>query len=780
MQKSLDIFNAKPQSVFDVICERKNTGFYMPAYQRPYSWEENHVTDLFSDCNNVFRNLLDSSDAIIFLGSILSVDDSAAETVYPLAKKQKPTHIKLIIDGQQRLSTLMLIILCLNERLRLLLPGLKKAIKAEEKEENEDILDSLEGLREIASQLIIDTSNTTVETTADHEVFKFYPKIIRSQVDCWGKDERKARYDSPISELLIKYQRHVIEQGESAVFKSFDLSQLNNESKRVINNIKAIRKQLDCVQNGFEFKLSGGETEEKINIEDFVDIDTLDLCLDFPVDKELLEATQKYPKLEGIIHIAAFARFLLHRVCLTYVEVNSESYAFDMFEALNTTGEPLTAIETFVPKVIEHISNKRKNGTSEEELESAMATLNSVTERFESLMKSKEKNDKSKALILAFIRAYQGKVKVTSLRDQRDAMLKSYENCHYSSKDEYLAQFAKTADFMFEHWQRTLPDVGHLVEAGERDLANTCLRYLVDMNHDIVQSLLVQFILIDEKHETVGSEYSSFAEVLKAVTAFSVLWRAMSGGADGIDGVYKKLHERGLQGQSTGYQLRNGGLTSAGFDVEAVKSFFMQELEAKILSKGSTKDSTFEQWLDVCSTQPLLTKPKSIKLLLLAAFHGIELKGTQYYLSDRLSTQFLTASLWEMISGKNAIKKVFSGGSSKGWEDETIFDPAEFNKLGNVLVDARDSISSANPPSWYDLKQHLLQALSNDSLNEIDTILLNKGELSNEVKRNAAVLMLESKFEDITYADVWNKKSIDERTELLLKNAWENLTKWLG
>lgn len=251
MQKSLDIFKAEPQSVFDVICKRKNTGFYMPAYQRPYSWDERNVSDLFFDCKNVFDNLIDSSDAIIFLGSILSVDDSSALTVYPLAKRDKPEDIKLIIDGQQRLSTLMLIILCLNERLRILLPNLKKIIKSEKNEEIKDVLDEL---RQIVAQLEIDTSDSVIVTTADHEVYKYLPKIIRSQVDCWGRSEKNAKYTSPISELLYSYQRHIVEQRDSAVFKPLDLSSMNISAKRVINNVKEIRKQLDCVQNGFQFK----------------------------------------------------------------------------------------------------------------------------------------------------------------------------------------------------------------------------------------------------------------------------------------------------------------------------------------------------------------------------------------------------------------------------------------------------------------------------------------------------------------------------------------------
>lgn len=774
MQKSLDIFKAEPQSVFDVICERKNTGFYMPAYQRPYSWEESHIRDLFSDCENVFRNLLESPDAIIFLGSILSVDDSSALTVYPLVKKDKPTHIKLIIDGQQRLSTLVLMILCLNERLRLLLPSLKKAIASEQ---DEDIKDVLDGLRQVVSQLELDTSNTVVETTAEHEVYKYLPKIIRSQVDCWGRSERKAQYESPISELLSAYQRHIVEQRDSSIFKPMDLTLLSTSAKRVVNNIKEIRKQLDCVQKGFQFKLPDGEVEEKINLHALIGVETLDECLDFPIDEDLVKASETYPKVAEIIYITVFAKFLLHRVCLTFVEVNNESYAFDMFEALNTTGEPLTAIETFVPKVIEHIGNKRRGGVPEEELETSMEILNSITERFEDIIKSKEKNDKTKALILAFVRAYQGKVKVTSLRDQRDAMLKSYESCHY--KDEYLTQLATTADFLFDHWQAAVPDVGSLVKSSDQDIANLCLRYLVDMKHDIVQSLLVQFVLADRKFEVTGTEHSDFAQVLKAVTAFSVLWRAMSGGADGIDTVYKKLHERGMSSDQKGYQLSNSTLTSDRFNADAIKAFFREELEAKINSKGSPKDVVDEKWLDICSKQPLLTKSKSIKLLLLAGIHGIELNGVNHELANKPSTEFLTPMMWELISRKDAIKKVFNGGSTEGWGDEDIANPDEYNKIGNVLIDARNGVSSTNPPSWYNLKQHMLQALANDSINNIEDILLSEGQISDEAKRNASVLMLEKKFADITFADEWKKQQIDERTVLLLTNAWRNLTQWL-
>ncbi|MGV2839077.1 DUF262 domain-containing protein [Vibrio cyclitrophicus] len=775
MQRSLDIFKAEPQSVFDLLCDRNSTGFYMPAYQRPYSWEEAHIRDLFADCDNVFRNLLESPEAIIFLGSILTVDDSTANTVYPIEKKHVPPGIKLIIDGQQRLSTLAIIMLCLNERLRMHLPHLKKLI---EKEEDEGVTDALEGLRENVSQAILDTSSFTIETQAEHPVYKYLPKIIRSQVDCWGKDNKKADYVSPISELLITYQRHIVESEHDTVFKSLDLNKLGTSSKRVVNNIKEIRKLLNNVEAGFEFKTSEGGGEERLSVSNLVNISTLDNCLDFPIDEYLLKSSEEHQKASDIIFLTVFTKFLLHRVCLTYVEVNNESYAFDMFEALNTTGEPLTAIETFVPKVIEHIRNKQRQG--EPGLEEDMETLNSITDRFESIIKSKDKNDRTKSLILAFIRAYEGKVKVTSLRNQRDAMLKSYEQCSYVDKDEYLLQLARTAEFLFEHWQIETPDVSTLVPEEDREVSNVCIRYLADIKHDIVQPLLIQSILQDEKYDYVASEHSSFCHVLKAVTAFSVLWRAMSGGADGIDGVFKKLHERGFDLAGVHYRpyrLNNNSLSSEEFNVKDLKAFFRQELENKITSKESPKDDSCEQWLDVCSKQPLLTKPKNIKLLILAAFHGVKLEGSDFIRYSDVTTQFITPMMWELISNKARVKKVFSGSFSAGWDDISIANPEEFNKLGNVYIDPRDSIP--NNQTWFNIKQAMLEALANDSLAEIDTILSGRASLSDEALRHASVLLFESKYAEITYASTWDKQAIDERTQMLLLNAWENLFEWL-
>jgi uncharacterized protein with ParB-like and HNH nuclease domain len=779
MQKSLDIFKAEPQSVFDVLCDRKSTGFYLPAYQRPYSWEEKHIKDLFSDCENVFRNLLESPDAIIFLGSILSVDDSEGKTIYPPSKRNHtPVNIKLVIDGQQRLSTLILIILCLNEKLNLFLPKLKSKI---EKTDNEEVEEVLDGLREIVSQLVIDTSNFVIETQADHELYKYLPKIIRSQIDCWGKDEKKAGYHSPLAEVLIKYQRHLIEYKDLNRFKEFSLSEVDEGSKRIVDNIKIIRKQLKSIEQGFKSNNTQDDQESALTIEDLVDKNTLDECLDFPVDSDLLALANEDKNIEEVIFIAIFTKFLLHRVCLTYVEVNNESYAFDMFEALNTTGEPLTALETFVPKVIEHFGDKKKQG--EDNIDNTTALLKSITDRFEALTKAKEKNDKTKALILAFVRAYKGQVKVTSLRDQRDSMLSSYDNCHYSDKDDYLYYLKRTTDFLFDYWQAKAPNLQGLVPESELEQANLCMLYLTDIKHDITSSLLIQFLLLDEKYDVVGSNDSQFFKLLKAVTSLSVLWRAMSGGADGIDGVYKKLHEKGIEihDQVTKpFQLCNASLQADLFDVEKVKQFFKYELDNKIANKGSPKELSEDRWFDVCLNQQMLAKPKGSKMITLAGFHGLSMRDNEFIQENTGSNDFLTITNWELLHSTDRISKIFEPERATGddW-DSTVKVPEVFNRLGNILIDARCNIASKKSRSWYETRQNMLKSLNNDALDDIDSLAANYSGLSEESKRLLAIYKFENKYSEITYAADWNEDAVNQRTEVLLKNAWHNLIKWL-
>lgn len=77
--------------------------YSVPVYQRPYSWEANQITVLLNDLFDTFKLPLSEREEGYFLGSIYIHDKN--EKLKGLIQKYE------IIDGQQRLTTIALLLL---------------------------------------------------------------------------------------------------------------------------------------------------------------------------------------------------------------------------------------------------------------------------------------------------------------------------------------------------------------------------------------------------------------------------------------------------------------------------------------------------------------------------------------------------------------------------------------------------------------------------------------------------------------------------------------------
>lgn len=78
---------------------RKSPQFVIPIYQRPYSWTERECRQLWDDIMRIGR---DDRVPAHFIGSIVYVQDGIYHT-------SNPSPL-LVIDGQQRLTTVMLVL----------------------------------------------------------------------------------------------------------------------------------------------------------------------------------------------------------------------------------------------------------------------------------------------------------------------------------------------------------------------------------------------------------------------------------------------------------------------------------------------------------------------------------------------------------------------------------------------------------------------------------------------------------------------------------------------
>src|SRR6185437_11928722 len=85
---------------------QKSPQFAIPIYQRTYSWTEPYCRQLWDDIIRVGR---DNATPAHFIGSIVYIE-----------KGQYPTPVHqplLVIDGQQRLTTVTLLVAALAEAL---------------------------------------------------------------------------------------------------------------------------------------------------------------------------------------------------------------------------------------------------------------------------------------------------------------------------------------------------------------------------------------------------------------------------------------------------------------------------------------------------------------------------------------------------------------------------------------------------------------------------------------------------------------------------------------
>ena len=87
------------KTVFALLSD-KNSRFLIPDYQRPYAWEENECATLWNDIQSFALpdNNCDkfNNDDVYFLGPIVLFTNSDRKLE--------------VIDGQQRLTTLMLLL----------------------------------------------------------------------------------------------------------------------------------------------------------------------------------------------------------------------------------------------------------------------------------------------------------------------------------------------------------------------------------------------------------------------------------------------------------------------------------------------------------------------------------------------------------------------------------------------------------------------------------------------------------------------------------------------
>ncbi len=760
------VFTAESQSVFDLLTV-EGQGCYVPAYQRPYAWDTGNVHRLLEDATLGFAKLAEDGGSIRFLGTVIAVQGTTLIDIEAPFARELPTRTLTIIDGQQRLCTLIILNIVLHDALR----ALGREIAEEEeheairwfKEDTDDFLDEL-----------AKTFRFIGRRARARDRHDWYPRIIRAYDDRWGRTAAVARYVSPIARFIWEYMEHVADEAGNR----FDYEPTDDDDEvpedhgPVVDVITYLRDAIDGLAEGAYENLVLPTATDILEKQHF-----RDSLWPHPLPPHLAQFLRDggghplHGALERAVRLGAFARYVNQGMAVTVVLTQAEDHAFDMFESLNTTGQPLTAFETFKPKVLEAEGGAYQMSESRAAIEKVQGYL----DRFK---RADERQNAASTLMIPFALIEEGHKLEKHLSAQRRYLRDGYARApDIVAKQRFTTSLATTAQFVGSVWRpRRRQDPQLLPHQGLTDpVAELCMEVLRDIRHDVAIAPIARFYAAYCDVRTAGraSAAAEYFAAIKAVTAFSMLWRASQGGTANIDGVYRDIMRRGAAGGAPLARQRGETPTAA-----ALRTMLRHYLNEEDLDR--------ETWIRNASQIPIYRVGQTItKFLLFAASHDATPDEDAPGLIEpgRTGTNpMLTREQWH-DEVNISVEHVAPNAPSNGWPEDVYEDVRTVQRLGNfILVPKQENNLLANR-SW-EQKRILYTLFSSKTVRQAQRAITLARRGGFNVGRTAEDLVATSRYLPMceavaTYEGEWDEAFIAERGTRLAELAWNRLWTWL-
>ena len=782
-----NIFSAKPQSIRRFLIEN-GQGCYIPAYQRQYAWDENNISDLFEDVLHGIQQLVGRSNPVNFLGTIIAIHDVEYETVSPLSRSEVPARVMTIIDGQQRICTVMMSNIALHNYISYTLAELKNINQPH-----------ASWIQLECTQLLADLKNTYLierPVVDNNNNYRFYPRIIRAYDDTWSETKGQARYLSPAAKLIWEY----ILFAESKKPGKFQFETKDTTGK-VIDNYRMIDKAFKSIQRQI-IKICDAGADE--NFPDLVHATQESDLAKGIWGYEFSDEVKKYvsEKMEDdsynifcrLLRAIIFAKYLNYHVAITIVTTKNEDDAFDMFEALNTTGEPLTAFETFKPKVIEAEFKFDQKYT----LSPSYKFIKKIEEYLDQYTKADSKQKATREMLVPFALAETGKKLERKLNDQRRYLRDEFKNLpdsdDMSKKRNFVESLARIATFMRHSWnvKEGNPTFEPLTITDQEALIG--FAFLRKINHSITIAPLSRFYQnasddLDDYERHKRTE--EFSKAIKATVGFSVLWRAAKGGTRNIDSHYRDIMRNGKvimrNGKDDGFTIpplarrpnrKYGALSLANYK---------QRLQ--LVLKEESLD-TKENWVKHACKKALYNPSNKsnalARFLLFLASDDSILDKTQNGLIQRGRPEcnpMIQLDLWNDHK-YFTVEHIAPQSESSGWEASIYKDPATIHTLGNLILLPGDVNSVIGNKDWQS-KKFIYQLLSSTDVKSVENI--NEELVKNDINLNQKGLEVLEKAKYLPICksvatfdeDSWSLEIIEKRSKRFAELAWDRLHPWL-
>lgn len=793
-----DYFTANPQSMMEFL---SNNGqcLYIPEYQRQFTWEDQKLEKLFDDSVHGFSKLIDQRDSVTFIGTVITILNTTLRTESPNLTSP-PSLVMTIIDGQQRLTSLLMLTTVLHEKISVLFETYQNSLFRNSIETNEETaLDEdtikrnqlVDWLDEFGSEALGNLEKCFIEKQNwGQGDSQWYPRMARAYQDVW--DKKNAKYLSPIAKHLFHYGIYSRKKSFEKPYNYLSIpdGERNADSEHFAKSLKKLQNLVDRI-------ISKNDEEFPPDRECFNSTIIPEAILN---NRPIPEGTQQIimgePNVANLTRLILFANFVLKRIGLTVVTAKTEDYAFDIFESLNTTGEPLTAYETFKPRVI------NKTTLKEYPTSSAKRWMDIIDNFFDNLEKNK-KQDLTGRMLISFALGDTGTKLSSRISDQR-TYLRLFDKIPDENKKHQLAflkSLACTADFYKTVWTPDLKNFDTFADGfKEKEQAKLCIEVLRALQHYLTHGPLLRYysaaFLADRDTTLTEKERvqtkQDFLDALKACTAFSILWRGSRKGTSGIDTEYRKLMSEPRFGLGPFARLSK----SDGKDYPLPPIIDLKRVLCRALASATKgpKIANKQQWITAAGELAQYENNKTVtKFLLIAAMHDTitDPKHPGLLIKARPGTRpTLIWDTWKSES-TSSIEHVAPQNENRhgDWASDRYDSLYESNskdkihRLGNLALLNIPDNARLSDRSWHD-KRILYRALSAKTDDEIRNYREKaseigiSGDLIDEIHEKSNYT---STVESIACYDGehWNEEIIEKRSTVLAGLIWDNLFPWL-
>ncbi len=733
-------------------------GYYIPSYQRYYTWDYNHIDYFFENICLGLNSLPTLQNALTFIGTFILINDNEHETIEPSVRSQLPDRVNVVIDGQQRISTIIMISIFLHNSIKFLKNKLGN-LNTEPKI----------WLDDFASEVNNKLKNVFMfDYGSGEDEFHFYPKLIRALEDQWAKTRALAKYSSPLAHLQSSYIKY-LNDGDAKRFKyskpddtKYDV--VVNAIKRIDRNIKYISDD-----NNSSFDVLGIDKYcSDIELQKLLFRDQL---TDEVIDTLLDDNNNNFRKL--FLQIC-FAQYLTTNVIFTIITTNKDEYAFDIFESVNTSGEPLTAIETLKPRVV------KAEGAASYEASESRKWLNKVDEYLNQFKKADDRQKATSDILVPFALSETGTKQSRNLNAQR-----KYLNVNYNGLNslENKRIFLRNMSFTIDAINIINGNVNNTkLESWNNDHTEFFVSIIKVMNHNIVISLITRLyenylLTEDDGKEAVKNDIE---DMISRIGSFFVIWRCSRYGTDRIDDIYRTLLRTGDEDINIGAQMAlKEGNYNTRIEIEAVKKF----MSNRLMNQGGIIGK--ERFIEKATKLPLYDLGNKLaKIVLLISMDGYitddavpgMLKKATPGVTDTATSDWITD---EEIS----VEHIAPQTKKEGWEEELYSDSELIHTIGNLTLLPKCDNSRVGNKGW-DSKRLYYKMLSSESADERSTLIEEINKNGFNITEPTQKILENAKYFPVTktlsnYEDQWDKDIIERRSKQLYENVWDYLEKWL-